>query len=557
MLQLTELLAGIGLFLFAMHFLETSLRELSGRKFKLFLQRVAARPLNAVVGSALITGILQSSSMVSLMVLAFLGAGVFTLEQSLALILGANLGTTLDSWIIALLGFQMNIEKVAFPAIFLGAILLLLSGKRKNYIHTAYFLLGFGLLFLSLHLMKNSMDSVMQQFRIEKYLQANSFVFLLMGFLITLLMQSSSVTIAIVLTAIHSGVLPLEKAVYIVLGSETGTTIKIWLASLGGSSPKKQVAAGNFIFNLVLTLLTLIFMRQIMEFITKTCGIQQPLIALVSFSSLINLAGILLFIPVLGPFASLLKKIHPSTNHHRTGYLTLKDNMDADTASELLQKEAGYFIYHTMQLNNKLLQIDSGRGQRMEEFENKCIRFHLPEKNTEDHYQWIKELHGEIQAVYFQFSQMQLPAENPRLNLYISSIRNAMHAAKSIKDITDNISNLSRSSKSLKFDFFTSFQEQTEKLNLTLLLWLQRKEKPNYQEILTESKKIENNYTQILNRFYQEASGSLLSELEITTLINFSRECFSANRSMLMAVKDLILEEKEANSFNEEPAFLS
>jgi phosphate:Na+ symporter len=557
MLQLTELLAGIGLFLFAMHFLETSLRELSGRKFKLFLQKVAARPLNAVTGSALITGILQSSSMVSLMVLAFLGAGVFTLEQSLALILGANLGTTLDSWLIALLGFEMNIEKVAFPAIFLGAILLLLSGKRKNYIYTAYFLLGFGLLFLSLHLMKNSMDSVMQQFRIEKYLQTNSFVFLLMGFLITLLMQSSSVTMAIVLTAIHSGILPLEKAVYIVLGSETGTTIKIWLASLGGSSAKKQVAAGNFIFNLVLTLLTLIFMRQIIEFITKTIGIQQPLIALVSFSSLINLAGILLFIPVLGPFAGLLKKLHPNTNHHRTGYLTLKDKMDADTASELLQKEAGYFIYHTMQLNKKLLQIDSERGPKMEELENKSLHFHLPEKNTEDHYHWIKELHGEIQAVYFQFSQMKLPAENPRLNLYISSIRNAMHAAKSIKDITDNISNLSRSSKSLKFDFFTSFQEQTEKLNLTLLLWLQRKEKPNYQEILTESKKIETNYTQILNRFYQEASGTLLSELEITTLINFSRECFSANRSMLMAVKDLILEEKEATLFNEEPAFLS
>ncbi len=557
MFQLTELLAGIGLFLFAMHFLEISLKELSGRKFKLFLQKVASRPLSAVAGSALITGILQSSSMVSLMVLAFLGAGVFTLEQSLALILGANLGTTLDSWLIAVLGFQVNIEAAAFPAIFLGAILLLMSGKRKQYIPIAYFLLGFGLLFLSIHLMKNSMESVVEAFKIEEYINASPYLFLLIGFLITLLMQSSSVTMAIVLTAIHGGILPLEKAVYIVLGGETGTTIKIWLASLGGSSPKKQVAAGNFIFNLVLTLLTLFFMEDILRFILSVLGIQQPLIALVTFSSIINLAGILLFLPALKPFASLLVKIHPTTNHHRTGYLTVKENIDADTAAELLQKETGYFIYHTMLLNTKLLQISSEHLPVVEEYERKSQPFHLKDRNGEDHYHWIKELHGEIQAIYFRFTQRQLPADNNHLGLYISAIRNAMHAAKSIKDITDNISNLSRSSKTLKFDFFTSFQQEAEELNITLLSWLQKTEKPSYQEILTVSKSIEKNYSQILNRFYREAAGTSLTEIEITTLINYSRECFSANRSMLMAVKDLMLDEKEAASFNEEPLFMS
>ena len=557
MFQLTELLAGIGLFLFAMHFLEISLKELSGRKFKLFLQKVADRPITAVAGSALITGILQSSSMVSLMVLAFLGAGVFTLEQSLALILGANLGTTLDSWLIALLGFQVNIEAAAFPAIFMGAILLLMSGKRKQFIPIAYFLLGFGLLFLSIHLMKNSMESVVQTFKIEEYINSSPYLFLLIGFLITLLMQSSSVTMAIVLTAIHGGILPLEKAVYIVLGGETGTTIKIWLASLGGSSPKKQVAAGNFIFNLVLTLLTLFFMDDILRFILSIMGIQEPLIALVTFSSMINLAGILLFIPVLKPFASLLVKVHPTSNNKRTGYLSIKEKIDADTAAELLYKETGYFIYHTMLLNNKFLQISSENLPAVEEYEKKSQQFHLKEKNADDHYRWIKELHGEIQAIYFRFTQNQLPAENNHLGLYISSIRNAMHAAKSIKDITDNISNLSKSSKSLKFDFFTSFQQEAEQLNVTLLGWLQKKDKPSYQEILAVSKGIEKNYSQILNRFYREAAETNLSEIEITTLINFSRECFSANRSMLMAVKDLVLDENKAALFNEEPVFLS
>lgn len=557
MFKLTELLAGIGLFLFAMHFLETSLKELSGRRFKLFLQKVAANRLSAVAGSALITGILQSSSMVSLMVLAFLGAGVFTLEQSLSLILGANLGTTLDSWLIAVLGFQMNIERAAFPSILLGAILLLLNGRKKQYTQAAYFLLGFGLLFLSIHLMKNSMENVVQQFKLENYMRASPYLFLLIGFMITLLMQSSSVTMAIVLTAIHGGILPIEKAVYIVLGGETGTTIKIWLASLGGSTPKKQLAAGNFIFNLVLTALSLLFMQQILQIIFFWVGKQQPLIALVTFSSLINLAGIILFLPALHSFARMLTKLYPPTNHHRTGYLLLKDNMNEETAEDLMEKEAGYFIYNTMLLNNKLLHIPSSHLPRLEEYEHKNERFHLHEKNAEDHYRWIKELHGEIQAAFLKLPAKKLPYGNNRLSLYISSIRNAMHAAKSIKDITDNISHLSRSSKSLKFDFFTSFQLQTDQLNKTLVDWLQSDNKPGYGKILSTSKEIEANYTQLLNRFYLEASGTQLSEIEITTLINFSRECFSANRSMLMALKDLILNEEEAINFNDEPLFIS
>ncbi|MFM7357846.1 MAG: Na/Pi symporter [Sediminibacterium sp.] len=130
------------------------------------------------------------------------------------------------------------------------------------------------MLFLSIHLMKNSMENVVQQFKLENYMRASPYLFLLIGFMITLLMQSSSVTMAIVLTAIHGGILPIEKAVYIVLGGETGTTIKIWLASLGGSTPKKQLAAGNFIFNLVLTVLSLLFMQQILQIIFFWMGKQ-------------------------------------------------------------------------------------------------------------------------------------------------------------------------------------------------------------------------------------------------------------------------------------------
>ena len=151
-----KLAAGVGLFLFAMYLLEESLKNLSGRNFKLFLQRTTKNTVAAVGGGALITALLQSSSMVSLMVLAFVGAGVFTMKNAMAIILCANLGTTLDSWLVATLGFKVDIEVAAYPVVFIGGMLLILFNNRKNIKYIAYFLLGFGLLFIGLSFMKTA-----------------------------------------------------------------------------------------------------------------------------------------------------------------------------------------------------------------------------------------------------------------------------------------------------------------------------------------------------------------------------------------------------------------
>ncbi len=152
------------MFLFAMYLIEESLKNLSGRNFKLLLQRTSKNKVGAVAGGAIVTGLLQSSSMVSLMVLAFVGAGVFTMKNAMAIILGANLGTTLDSWVVATLGFKVDIEIAAYPSIFIGGILLVLFGNRKTIKYISYFLLGFGLLFMGLAFMKTAMEAQVNEF---------------------------------------------------------------------------------------------------------------------------------------------------------------------------------------------------------------------------------------------------------------------------------------------------------------------------------------------------------------------------------------------------------
>ena len=254
-----KLLAGVGLFLFSMYLLEESLRNLSGRNFKILLQRITKNRLGAVSGGVIVTGILQSSSMVSIMVLAFIGAGVFTMKNAMAIILGANLGSTFNFWLVATLGFKVNMEVIAYPAVCLGGMLLIIFSNSKAVKNISYFLFGFGLLFIALSFMKTAMEEQAKDFDFSKYAEMPLVIFLLIGFIITLVVQSSSVTMALTLSALHAGALSFPAAAAIGLGAETGTTIKIMVGAIGGNASKKRVALGNIIFNVCLTILAFIF----------------------------------------------------------------------------------------------------------------------------------------------------------------------------------------------------------------------------------------------------------------------------------------------------------
>lgn len=401
------------------------------------------------------------------------------------------------------------------------------------------------------------MESTLPYFRLDTFLYAGKFGLLLMGFLITLLMQSSSVTMAIVLTAIHSRLIPLELGVYIVLGGETATTLKLWLGTLDGNSAKKQLAAGNTLFNIAITLLALVFMPQMLDCITGILGIKNPLIALVSFSSLLNLAGIILFIPILSPFSRWLNKLFPTGNHHKSAYLREPENCDAETAGELLHQEVGYFIYNAIHLNAALLQVSDTTRLQIPAFEELPTQHHFHTIHSNEKYAWLKEHHGEIQTDFLLFRKKNFHLQHAELNVYISAARNALHAAKSMQDVSKNIYQLSRSSKAVKFDFFQQYQQETIQLYEQLIRWIAKEAIPDYKMLLAKYQSIEIQYQQGLNQFYREAAQTALNDLEITTLLNFSRESFGSNRSMLLAVKDWILNESSAQAFNEELSFVN
>lgn len=550
-----KLLAGIGLFLFAMFLLEDSLKNLSGRTFKLFLQRITKNKIGAAAGGAIVTGILQSSSMVSFMVLAFVGAGVFTMRNAMAIILGANLGTTLDSWLVATLGFNVDIEIVAYPAVCLAGLLLILFGNRKTTKYIAFFLFGFGLLFIGLSFMKTSMEAQVKIFDFSQYAEMPLAVFLLIGFIITLIVQSSSVTMALTLSALHVGAVSLPIAAAIVLGSQTGTTLKIILAAIGGNVSKKRIVLGNVLFNVFVTVFAFLLLNPILYFITDILHIRNILIALVTFSTVINLLAVAIFLPLLDSFTRFLERFFKDSDGSTTAFIGHASFAEPVTALDLFKRETKYFIHNSMIFNLELFKIDTHQFRDYPEFKsiNEQNRFHL--KTKEEKYDFLKQLQGELQGFYLKLRPKLRTEQHAEINQLISAVRSSMHSVKSVKDIGSNIADLRHSSKDIKYNFFIHHKKETETLYLQLNAFMILEKRATFENLQAIFDSIQNNYTSALNNFYTEAQNAPIEDLDITTVINFNRELFTSNKAMLMAVKDFLLQEKQAEYFNEIPVY--
>ena len=213
-----KMLAGVAFFLLAMNFMENALRILAGRRFKLFLKKQTTSKVKAISGGAIVTALLQSSSVVNLLVLSMVGAGVVKMENALAIMLGSNLGTTLNSWIIATLGFNFNIESFVLPVAGITGICMAFINSESKWFLWCKFLFSLAFLFIALGFIKTGMEEFVKQTDLSFFNQYPLIVFLLLGILLTTIVQSSSATIALTLSALHTNAITLYVATAIVLG---------------------------------------------------------------------------------------------------------------------------------------------------------------------------------------------------------------------------------------------------------------------------------------------------------------------------------------------------
>jgi phosphate:Na+ symporter len=309
-----ELASGLGIFLFGMFLMEEAVRNLSGGAFHSLVRRFTRGPVKSIATGTLATAILQSSSAVTLMLLAFTGAGLITLADGIGVILGANLGTTFTAWLVAMLGFAIKMESFAIPMAGLGGLGLIFTGNRKAIHNICKMVAGLGFLFLGIGLMKTSMDGFALHFDAELLQGKSQIFFIVTGIFITIAMQSSSAGMAIALALLYSGMFSLQNALLVVIGTNIGTTVTVILGSLGGSPVKKQVALAHFVFNWATGLIVWGILAVKPAFISSLLLSRfDPITSLAVFHSAFNVFGILLFIPFLKRLAGFCISLYPDS----------------------------------------------------------------------------------------------------------------------------------------------------------------------------------------------------------------------------------------------------
>lgn len=542
-------LAGVAFFLLGMSFLENALKKLAGRKFKLFLKKQTSGKLRGIAGGAVVTGILQSSSVVNLMVLAFVGAGVITMQNALAVILGANLGTTFGNWILATLGFSAGVESFAYPIAGIAGLVFAIFSKEGKASYWSGFLFGFAILFIGLGYLKTGMEGFVKSINLDAFNDYPAIVFLLLGLVTTALVQSSSATVAITLSALHVNAIGLYAAMAIVLGSETGTGLKLILASMRGNAAKKRVAWGNIIFNTVTSVVVLLLLAPVYYFITEVVAIGNNLIALVFFQVLVNITGIIIFYPLLKPLGKFLERRFTSADKE-TLFIQKTGTADFDLAVDALQKETFGFLDNVIEFCAEAFALNLTR-QRLapEEYAKKSLM---------EKYEHIKSIHGLIHNYYVQLQkEIRTTGETNRLDNIMFSVRNGMYAAKSMKDAYYDAELLRNSSNDIKYGYFIQAKEKINSFLIQVLYILSSGDKKSgFEDLVRIYTAVQDGYNSSLKDLYDRNISDHLSDVEISTLLNFNRELYSSFKAMILAVKDLLLEKKEADYFDDLPGFI-
>ncbi|MDA9970607.1 Na/Pi symporter [Flavobacteriaceae bacterium] len=309
------ILAGVAILLFGMIMLEEGFKVFTKGPLQNLLKKVTNKLYKSLTAGAFVTALIQSSSLVSVITISFISAGLISLSGGLGLVFGANIGTTATAWLVAGFGLKIKISALAMPVLIFG--LIFSFQKKKSLKGIGNVLAGLGFFFLGIHYMKEGFDVFkdfidLTQFAVTGFLGALLYTGL--GILITTILQSSSATLALILTALAAQQIEYENALALAVGANVGTTITAILGSLGSNIAGKRLAGGHFVFNVVtgFVALVLIFpLARLVNTLAEFVNIAPTdyTLKLAIFHTIFNVMGVLIIIPFLSKLEKLLMRV--------------------------------------------------------------------------------------------------------------------------------------------------------------------------------------------------------------------------------------------------------
>lgn len=536
--DILRLIGSLGLFLFGMKVMSDALLKLAGNRMRSILASMTSNRFLGITTGFLITSVIQSSSATTLMVVSFSNASLLTLPEAISVIMGANIGTTVTAWIIAILGFKVSMSAIALPLVGLGV--LLTFSKSERFQNWGSFIVGFAVLFIGLQFLKEALPDIQQNPQILEFLQryteggfASVILFLMIGTLLTILIQSSSATMALTLLMTAEGWIPFEMAAAMVLGENIGTTITANIAAIVSNYQAKRTARAHLIFNFlgVLWMLLLFypFMRLI-DWLTQQLGSPSPFIQMAAvpvaislFHTVFNILNTLLLVWFLKPISWIVERvvpevIPPEKKIEEPKFLTPDMLKYPETAIVTLEKETDYLFRNAIfEIVTHALNIH--RQDVLSDMKSKKV----VKKSVSDFKTDVRALYlAKVKTIYGEIIRFASRTQSDHLltveqNKRISQIKVAnRRMVEIIRDVTDLNRNVSRFLESENEDIKKQYNNLRRIVVKALRVIYSRTEETEVAHYLADLQKLEKFTEERMERGNIEIDALIRND-EITT----------------------------------------
>ncbi len=509
-IEVWALLAGLGLFLFGMYMLEEALKAMAGRSFKKFLSKHTGNPVKAVLSGALITGILQSSSMVSL------------LKNGIGMIFGANIGTTITGWLISLLGFKLDIKNLILPFIAIGGLGISFL-KTEKLAQFSKALMGFSLMFLGLDYMKSGFAAFAANIDFSFMHNMQYGWFVVAGVVLTAAIQSSSAAMMIFLSSLAAGIITVHEGLFLVIGADLGTTITAMLGTIGGNPIKKKVGWSQVYVNVLTAIIALSLMNVFVYIITDVVGITDELFMLVAFHTSFNITAIIVLLPFIGLFTKAIDKLIGNKKENHARLIAVVNPNETHAAIEALNKEVISFLHNGIAVNRVFYNIKHNGNHSVASYFD------------------LKSYEAEITKFYLQMMQQDLSEKEVAItDKLIRAIRDTTLSVKDTKDIKHNLAELEQSENDHIFTFFKEITDRQQRFYTEVEQVLQNITVATPDEISRLESIIRESHVSVSENII--ALDKLVGDTDIALpgLLNMVREINNSDEYLLKAVSHII-----------------
>jgi phosphate:Na+ symporter len=512
--EILQLFGALGLFLFGMKVMSDALMNLAGDRMRNILATMTSNRFFGILTGFFITSVIQSSSATTLMVVSFSNASLLTLTESISVIMGANIGTTITAWLITILGFKVSMSAIALPLVGFGFSFTF--SKKENLKNWGIFIIGFAVLFIGLQFLKDAVPDIKNNPEILEFLSRYTdlgfwsvLLFLFIGTLLTVIIQSSSATMALTLVMTAQGWIPFELAAAMVLGENIGTTITANLAAIVANFHAKRTARAHLLFNIIGVIWLLIvfypFMKLINWLVLKT-GSDSPYVnaaaipvAISLFHTIFNITNTFLLVWFIKPISKMVEKMVPEKiliekAIDEPKFLT-KDVMKyPETAIESLVKESKYLyknaifeiVAHAMNIHRDDIKSDL-KPKKVISKSKKDLHTDVDDL----YYRKVKNIYGFIinYATKVQSTLKLTEDQNRHVSEIKVANRKMVEIIKDAKEIGKNVSHYLESENKHVQKEYDKFRQKIVKVLRVIYVFRKKKDKDQHYKKLLELKK--------------------------------------------------------------------